>query len=170
MADLLATRQIQFSDILDLGCGTGLAAPALARFDGRLTGVDLSAGMLAKARDRLAYDQLDQAEAVAYLQTRKADFDLIFAADVLIYFGDLSNVFAAAAQAIRPGGYFILSTEIATHGWTLLSSGRFAHAPRYVAQTAAPLFEVLDQPEIALRREGLSSTAGSLHLLRRKPD
>ena len=169
MADLLATRRTQFSDILDLGCGTGLSAPALARFGGQLTGVDLSAGMLAKAEARGAYHHLERADAVAYLQARRAPFDLIFAADVMIYFGDLAEVFEAASRALRPGGYFILSTEIAAVGWTLLSSGRFAHAPTYVAEIAAPLFDVLDQPQIALRREGLISTPGSLHLLRRKP-
>ncbi|MBU4436388.1 MAG: methyltransferase domain-containing protein [Alphaproteobacteria bacterium] len=168
MADLLATQRTQFSDILDLGCGTGLSAPVLARFGGQLTGVDLSAGMLAKAEARGVYHHLERADAVAYLQAHKSDFDLIFAADVMIYFGDLAEVFEAASRALRPGGHFILSTEVATAGWTLLSSGRFAHAPAYVAEIAAPLFDVLEQPQISLRREGLISTPGGLHLLRRK--
>lgn len=168
LADLIATQRDRFADVVDLGCGTGLAAPALARFGGRLTGVDLSAGMLAKAAQRGAYDDLVRADVVDYLRSQPARFDLIFAADVLIYIGDLTDLFAAAAGALRPGGVLAITTEIAPEGWALLSSGRFSHAAGYVAEIAGPAFDVAAHETITLRREGLTAISGHLHLLVRR--
>jgi len=124
LADLVARRGERFERILDLGCGTGLAGPHLRRFGGRLTGVDLSGGMLAKAAERGDYDALTQAEAEAFLRASPASFDLIFSSDVLIYFGDLVALFEAAAQALTPGGVLAISTELGETGWSLLPSAR----------------------------------------------
>lgn len=167
MAELVASHADRFADILDLGCGTGLSAPALARFGGRLTGVDLSRGMLDRAEARGGYDALIQAEAVAFLESHPAAFDLIFAADMVIYFGDLSDLFRGAEKALRPGGVLTLSTEAGTEGWTLLSSGRFSHADAYVAQAAGPGFQLLAQERIPLRHEGTAPVEGTLHVFRR---
>lgn len=167
MVELVEGRAGHFAEILDLGCGTGLAAPALARFGGRLTGVDLSRGMLDRARARGGYDALIQAEAVAFLDDHPEAFDLVFAADVVIYFGDLFDLFRAVERALRPGGVFVLSTEVGLKPWTLLSSGRFSHADAYVARAAGPGLEPLDQKPIALRHEGAAPVEGTLHLFRR---
>ncbi|WP_425997922.1 methyltransferase domain-containing protein [Caulobacter sp. DWR1-3-2b1] len=168
MAELVAGHADQFADILDLGCGTGLSAPALAQFGGRLTGVDLSRGMLDRAEARGGYDLLVQAEAVAFLDDHPGAFDLVFAADMVIYFGDLSGLFQAAEKALRPGGVFTLSTEAGADGWTLLSSGRFSHGDAYVAQVAGSGFELLEQERIALRHEGTAPVEGTLHLFKRR--
>lgn len=176
LAAMVAAQETRFADILDLGCGTGLSAPALAQFGGRLTGVDLSSGMLERARARGGYDRLVQDEAVAFLQANTAEgagaYDLVFAADMVIYFGDLAPLFTAAAQALRPGGVLALSTEAALGecDWSLLTSGRFAHGDAYVARAAGPGFALLDQQRILLRHEGLAPIAGTLHVLRRTAD
>ena len=47
LADRVAAHGQRFARVLDLGCGTGLAGPHLRRFQGRITGVDLSGGMRA---------------------------------------------------------------------------------------------------------------------------
>lgn len=168
MADLVSGHRDRFTDILDLGCGTGLSAPALARFGGKLTGVDLSRGMLDRARARGGYDTLIQGEAIAFLSQHPDAFDLVFAADMVIYFGDLSDLFRSAELALRPGGVFTLSTEVGTEDWTLLSSGRFSHADAYVAQAAGEGFQLLDQERIALRHEGTAPVEGTLHVFRRR--
>jgi predicted TPR repeat methyltransferase len=59
---------MRFENVLDLGCGTGLAGAAFRPFCERLTGVDLSRGMLAEARDKGLYDELVEAEAMTYLR------------------------------------------------------------------------------------------------------
>ena len=168
LADLLARRRGRFERILDLGCGTGLAAPHLERFGGHLTGVDLSAAMLAKATKRGGYDALVQGEAVAFLESHPDGFDLILAADVLIYFGDLAPVFAAAAAALAPGGLLAFSTELGEDdGWKLRPSARYAHGDAYIRAASAPGFRIVERQEIPLRREATAVTLGCLYVLER---
>ena len=168
LAGLVATVGRTFRDILDLGCGTGLAAAALAPFDGRLTGVDLSGGMLEQAAKRGHYAELVKAEAVAFMVDHPAGFDLVFAADVVNYFGDLEPVFAGAARALRPGGLFAFSIEtMAGDGHRLQPSGRFTHATSYV-ERAASGFSVLAQQATTIRIEAGRPAAGHLLVLRRE--
>ena len=53
--------------------------------------------MVEKARARQVYDELIVAELTAHLQSAAGTYDLIAAADTLVYFGDLQPVCAAAA-------------------------------------------------------------------------
>ena len=55
-------------DVLDAGCGTGLCGPLVAPYARRLSGVDLSAGMLARAKEKNVYDALVQGELTEYLR------------------------------------------------------------------------------------------------------
>ena len=49
-------------DTLDLGCGTGLCGEALLRIAKSLHGIDISSAMIARARSRVIYNQLDVGE------------------------------------------------------------------------------------------------------------
>lgn len=167
LADLVTRQRGRFERILDLGCGTGLAAPHLRRFGGNLTGVDLSAAMLAKAAERGDYVALVRGEAVDFLTQHPDSFDLILAADVLIYFGDLAPLFSAAGAALPSGGLLAISTELGEGGWRLLPSARYAHGDDYIRETAAPWFEIVGREEIALRREATGVTTGCLYVLKR---
>ncbi len=167
LAALLLPHRSKFDRVLDLGCGTGLAMPVLAPLGGAVTGVDLSSGMLARAAARGGYEALVQAEALTFLTEHPATFDLVFAADVLIYFGDLAAVFTAVGRALRPGGYFAFSTERGEADWTLLSSGRFAHGDAYVDHLAAPTFALKARATTRLRQEGRDQVEGTLHILAR---
>ena len=169
MARLVDELQDLFDDIVDLGCGTGLAAPHLAPFGGQLTGVDVSGRMLEEARKCGLYAHLEKQEALEFLDRHEAGFDLIFAADMVIYFGDLERLFAAAHRALRPGGLLALSIETAAAGdYTLLSSGRFAHTEAYLRRTAAPWFDVAARQEVTLRLEAARPADGVLLVLRRR--
>ncbi|MBD8871358.1 tetratricopeptide repeat protein [Rhodanobacter sp. DHB23] len=121
-------------DILDAGCGTGLCAPLLRPHARRLVGVDLSGGMVKKARLRGGYDALEVAELTAYLQQHRQAWDVVLSADTLVYFGELGPVAAAAHAALRPGGWLAFSLE-AEEGdddrATLSSSGRYCHTRRH---------------------------------------
>ncbi|OYQ35505.1 hypothetical protein CHU95_07175 [Niveispirillum lacus] len=152
-------------DILDAGCGTGLAAPHLAPYARTLTGVDLSLSMLQQALRRGLYSALDQAELGAYLIARPGSFDVISASDVLCYFGELTEIFRSAANSLRPGGLLILSVEANGTGqpYLLHEGGRYAHDPAYVRAglTAAGL-TVLDLSPLVLRHEGGGPVEGVL--------
>lgn len=170
LARLVAAEGARFADGLDFGCGTGLAAAHLAPFGGRLTGVDLSGGMLKQAAKRGSYAELVKADAVDYLDTHPDAFDLVAAADALIYFGDLGPVFAAAARALRPGGLFAFSVEtMAEGGHRLQPSGRFTHAIPHVERLAAAAgFAIVAQEATVLRIEAGRPARGQLLLLRRE--
>lgn len=125
---------------LDAGCGTGLCGSLLRPWARHLTGVDLSRGMLEKARERGCYDELVVAELTLFLTERPASYDLIASADTLIYFGNLESMFNAAAHALRPGGWLAFTVEQATDdtapdGFRLNQSSRYSHTAGYVQRT-----------------------------------
>jgi len=117
-------------DVLDAGCGTGLCGPLLRPLACLLEGVDLSPHMLDRARDTGLYDGLYCGEIVGYLRVRPASVDVIVAADVFVYLGDLKPVFSVARLALRNGGRFAFSVEAhdGAEGFILRSSGRYAHS------------------------------------------
>lgn len=124
-------------DVLDAGCGTGLCAPFVAPRARTLTGVDLSDGMLAHAREKHLYTQLVRSELTTYLQGTTAAFDVIVSADTLVYFGDLRELVAAAIGALRPGGVFVFTLEdagdrLTDDGYRLETHGRYSHTREYV--------------------------------------
>lgn len=138
LRELIAATGLPGARTLDLGCGTGAAGPLLRAGAKRLCGVDLSRNMLAKAAARGLYDELVEADMVEYLAPRREAFDLIFAADSLIYLGDLEPLISAAALALAPGGGLALTLEMTSKApYELTPSGRFAHAPRAVIALAA---------------------------------
>jgi Predicted methyltransferase (contains TPR repeat) len=122
-------------DVLDAGCGTGLCAPLIRSQARRLVGVDLSGGMVDKARARGGYDALEVAELTDWLQRHPDQFDVVLSADTLVYFGELAPVLGAAHGALRPGGWVGFTLE-AIEGdedrVELTSSGRYRHSHRYV--------------------------------------
>ncbi|MBB5191609.1 putative TPR repeat methyltransferase [Silvimonas terrae] len=136
--------------VLDAGCGTGWCGPFLRGYASALTGVDLSGKMLEQARHRAVYDQLIQAELTAWLDQTPERFDLVCAADLMIYFGDLLPLFAAMHRAMSPGSLLLFSAEnthgpMQEHDFQLLPSGRYGHGHQYLTETLAQSGFVLKQ-------------------------
>jgi predicted TPR repeat methyltransferase len=155
-------------DVLDLGCGTGLCGPLLRQIARRLTGVDLSANMLDKARGRGVYSDLECIELTDYLAARRAEFDLVIAADVFVYLGDLGPVFAGVQRALRPGGRFAFSVEAGEQqDCELAATRRYRHSRPYLDRLAADYgFDVDTIENSVLRRNEDSDVHGHLALLR----
>jgi predicted TPR repeat methyltransferase len=160
---------VKDAEVVDLGCGTGLCAPYLRPYARRLTGVDLSPKMLEKARARGLYDELACMDIVAWLAALRAPVDLIVAADVLVYLGDLDALFSHAARSLKPGGLFCFSVEAGEgEGFTLRSSQRYAHALPYLERLAsAQGLALLEAERQSLRRDGGAEVAGFIVTLRR---
>jgi len=156
-------------DVMDLGCGTGLCGPRLKDLARTLTGVDLSPKMIDKARARGVYDRLVVGDIVEELAAPGVSCDLVIAADVFVYLGDLQPVFEACKLALKPGGLFAFSLEAEEcDSYVLRSSGRYAHSAGYIRKLAREhgLQEVsLDQ--VVLRKEKGSPMPGYVFVLRR---
>ncbi len=118
---------------LDAGCGTGLAGALFHPRCERVDGVDLSAEMLAKARERAIYSSLERADLSELLARRPSTYSLIVAADVFPYFGDLSDVFELSGRALKPGGVLCFTVEqCSIDGYRLRNTGRYQHGESYV--------------------------------------
>jgi len=134
---VLACGRQEFDEAVDLGCGTGLVGAQFRPLVHHFVGVDLAERMIAMSRDRGIYDELAQQEVVEYLALRETQVDLLLAADLLIYFGELESLFAAASARLRPSGLFAFSIEsTAESDFQLRSSRRYAHSTAYVRRVA----------------------------------
>lgn len=155
-------------DILDLGCGTGLVGKELAGGGHRITGIDLSEKMLARAQARGVYGTLHLAEVHDWLDGAPPNsFDLVIAADVFIYIGAVEKAFQGIAGVLRPGGQFILSTEECADDYQLLATGRYAQSHHYIAACASPFFTPVKDEAITLRWEGDAPVPGRLYVFER---
>jgi len=95
-------------------------------------------------------------------------YDLIAAADVLCYFGEMETVLKAFAQILVPGGDLVFSTEtmaVGDYNWIMLPSERYAHDAKYVARMAdkAGLIAVSQTP-FTPRLELGEEVLGTLHI------
>jgi predicted TPR repeat methyltransferase len=146
-ASAVLGREPKFRRMLDLGCGTGLAAETFAAVTDLVDGVDLSARMVEIARAKGLYRKLAVGDLGAFLATQDAaSADLIIAADVFVYLADLTPVIAASARVLAPGGLIAFTVETHRGDGVVLGAGlRYAHGAAAVrgAMTAAGLKIVL---------------------------
>jgi predicted TPR repeat methyltransferase len=156
--------------ILDLGCGTGLVGAAFASHAHRLVGVDLSGGMLRRARERRIYDELAEADIADYLRRGSERFDLVLAAEVFNYLGELGPVLAAAQPRLADGGLLAFSVESANDpGLHLEKNLRFTHGEEYVrAELERAGLEVVSFAREVLRRQQGQPVEGFVVTARRK--
>jgi predicted TPR repeat methyltransferase len=160
-------------DMLDAGCGTGLCGPLLRPYARQLVGVDLSANMVDKARQRGVYDALEVGELTAHLAASEARWDAIVCADTLCYFGDLVPVMRAAAGALRPRGHLVFTVERAEPaqaegGYHLNPSGRYSHTEDYLRTVLAEAgLRLLRLESDRLRMENTRPVAGWIALAER---
>lgn len=104
--------------VLDIGCGSGDLAIAIASGGRAVTACDISSEMLSRA------EQSDVSECVQWvkLPPRWADlsfpdrtFDLIYASSVLEYVEDPAAVFRECARVLRPGGRMLCTVPDVRH-------------------------------------------------------
>jgi malonyl-CoA O-methyltransferase len=95
--------------VLELGCGTGRHTVRLAAAGNAVTGLDVSPGMLAEARKKLAdYSNVTLIEG-DLLSTPLEGFDAVVTALVLEHIADLDAFFSAVSRALNDGGALYLS-------------------------------------------------------------
>jgi len=133
-------------------------------------GVDLSPRMLAIARQKAVYADCREQEIHDFLREQAAgSLDGAIAGDVLIYIGNLMDLFAELKRTLRRGGFFAFSTEECVgDDYRLLPAGRYAHSHAYVARLAAEDLYIESQEPWQLRLESGRPVAGCVYLLVRR--
>merc|ERR1712100_27561 len=86
-------------------------------------------------------------------------FDLVVAADVFVYIGDLAEIFRTTSHWLTRSGVFAFSTEALDEGvlpdYELTATGRYCHKPSYVQRLAATVgLKVCDCRPVVLRMNG----------------
>ncbi len=169
--NLRALGERRFRCALDLGCGTGLCGPLLRPLVERLVGIDLSPNMLDRARALAAYDALLHAEIGEYLCSTDERYDLVVAADVFIYVGDLEPVFAGVQRVMEPRGVFCFSAERPERDedLELKPTLRYGQSERYVRELARRHgFDITAFVHRPLREDQQQPVAGYYAYLSRK--
>lgn len=165
-AAVLPSDSLSRTNILDLGCGTGWCAEKLRSLypSAEFIGVDLSPAMLAEAAKKNIYSQLVEDDIEHWLSSRKNAFDLIVAADVFTYFGDLKKIIKFCATALHSNGVLIFSATCAradSEDYLLHLSGRFHHGRFYLRRLLKKYgFRIKKMPLVTLRREAGEDVSG----------
>jgi phosphatidylethanolamine/phosphatidyl-N-methylethanolamine N-methyltransferase len=100
--------------VLEVGCGTGISLPQYSKRC-RLYGIDISDGILEKARERAS--KLDNVEAIAVMDAENltfadADFDVVVAQYVVTAVPNPEKALDEFARTVRRGGEIIITTRI----------------------------------------------------------
>ncbi len=102
--------------ILEVGVGTGISLPDYNRVN-RIVGIDISAAMLRKARERVIEHKLDNVECVAVMDAKHlafpdASFDVVVAQYVITAVPEPEATLDEFARVLKPGGEIVLVNHI----------------------------------------------------------
>lgn len=161
-------------NILDLGCGTGLISNYFKTISKNLIGVDLSQKMLAIANAKNNYTNLIKSDIDSYLEininNHYPKFNLIILADVLVYYGDLENLFVKIKENLEPQGHLLFSIELSEaadhlNDYNLSTTGRYTHSLEYIKQIIFNKFTLIDSKTTTLRTQNGHEVQGMVFLL-----
>jgi len=138
-----------FKRAIDLGCGTGLAATAFAREVDHFIGIDLSPGMIEKAKATGLYAELEVNDMLEGLRERvESSADLVLAADAMVYVPDLIPVLTEIRRVLATGGLVAFTLERYAGDGVIIGDGlRYAHGANYVRASLAAAGLTLSQLE-----------------------
>jgi len=136
----------------------------------RIVGVDLAPRMAAKAQARGVYNEVLQGDLLPYLQSSPVgQFDIVAAADVFIYFGNLSEIFQHTYRILRPRGFFAFSVEGDSEqqeDFELRETGRYRQSGRYIQKLSTEFgFKLKTIKPVSIRKQGDRPTTGFVVLL-----
>lgn len=100
--------------VLDIGCGGGILAEAMAQKGAKVTGIDMAQQSLEVARMHLHESALkvdyQMSTAEQFADENPQQFDVIACLEMLEHVPDPSSIVEAAARLLKPDGTIILST------------------------------------------------------------
>jgi 2-polyprenyl-6-hydroxyphenyl methylase/3-demethylubiquinone-9 3-methyltransferase len=106
--------QLAGKKVLDVGCGGGILAEAMARLGAQVTGIDLSDKALRVAELHLLESKLaityEKVTAEDYAARHEGEFDVVTCMELLEHVPEPASMVAACARLVRPGGKAFFST------------------------------------------------------------
>ena len=153
----------------DLGCGTGLSGEAFRDCVETLVGVDLSPEMIGRAKIRGCYETLVVGDVTSILGNED-EYDLLFASDVFVYIGDLTDIFKDVRNALTMEGIFAFSTECLAetfdYPFKLHTCARFAHKQSYIESLGTEMgYKMLSTEKTTIRKNGGKDVEGMLFVM-----
>jgi len=133
---------VRGSDVLEVGCGTGLILEKLATLAKRAEGVDLSPGMLALAKKRGLNVREGSATELPFAD---ASFDAVLSFKVLAHVPDIERALSEMARVCRPGGHVIAELY---NPWSLRFLAKRLAGPQPISdgRTEADVYTRWDPP------------------------
>jgi 2-polyprenyl-6-hydroxyphenyl methylase/3-demethylubiquinone-9 3-methyltransferase len=108
------TASLKGKSVLDVGCGGGILAEAMAALGAHVKGIDLSDKALKVALLHLLESRLDvnyeEISAEALAQREPAQYDVLTCMEMLEHVPDPASTVSACAQLVKPGGHVFFST------------------------------------------------------------
>lgn len=99
---------------VDVGCGGGILAEAMARAGATVTGMDMAGSPLSVARLHALESGVDleylEVTAEALAEQRRESYDLVTCLEMLEHVPDIGSTIAACADMAKPGGELFFST------------------------------------------------------------
>lgn len=99
---------------IDVGCGGGILAEAMAKMGADVTGIDMAEASLEVAKlhglESGIQVNYEQTTAEAYAQSHEGKFDVVTCMEMLEHVPDPASVVAACAKLVKPGGHVFFST------------------------------------------------------------
>jgi len=154
--------------VLDLGCGTGLSGKLLKPYAKYLVGIDIAEKMIQVAQEKNIYDEL-YCEDIMIALDQHHHIDLIVAADVFTYVGDLSPIFKKVKSTLVHDGLLVFTVEkTSDYPYTLQPNIRYAHNKKYLEELAKNYhFSMIKCDNIVLRKQQKASVEGYLVLFKK---
>jgi 2-polyprenyl-3-methyl-5-hydroxy-6-metoxy-1,4-benzoquinol methylase len=163
--------------VLDVGCGEGRFAAALAAAGAEVVGIDVAEEPLRRARELHPELDLRLADGEGPWDLPDAGFDVVWAGEVIEHVADTAAWLSEVRRMLRPGGRLLLSTP--AHGLRVrlglaLSERAFArhfdplgdHLRFYTRPMLIQLLEEFGFERVVVRRARGSSSARRLLLAR----
>ncbi len=154
-------NRYQFSDVVELGCGTGKNTSFLLTKASTIVGIDFSTEMLAKAKQKISNKNVlfRQGDITQPWGVEDHSVDLVTASLVLEHISDLKPVFEQAAKKLRAGGLLFIS-ELHPYKQYTGSKARFEteqgiqtleaythHTSEYLTEAKASGFKLVELKE-----------------------
>ena len=158
--------------ILEVGVGTGLSLPYF-RADAEVTGIDVSAEMLAKAKQRVARQNLTQVKALVEMDAENTsfetnEFDAVLALYVASVVPNPARFAAEMRRVCRPGGTIVIVNHFESDNWLVrgFERGLAPLAGKIGFHADFPMDDFIENGRLSVREIRPSNLFGYWKLLR----